>query len=83
MADRELALGFFSTYEMTVFVRRLSNNKFIVSDVIRRTAQNPSIRECFFYLGTQAATNNYKFRGVDSAAKLVSGLCAILEKLCY
>lgn len=53
MDDAKLRYGFFTNYEATVFVRRISNDLFQVSPPIMRWdngTQAPSVRQCFLAL---------------------------------
>ena len=71
MFERKFCFGFLSTYEHTVFIRRVENYKFVVSDPIARTASNPSLRECFLFVGREVIRAGHRFGGVADPTKLV------------
>lgn len=47
MRHNELKYGFLSTYNTTVFVKRVADYRFELSQPIDKYASNPSLRECF------------------------------------
>ncbi|KAK6346884.1 hypothetical protein TWF696_006988 [Orbilia brochopaga] len=56
-----LKYGFLTTYQYTIFVRRAGPYRFEISDSIHHLSQEPSVRECFYYLGHITNSSSYKF----------------------
>ncbi|KAJ6257871.1 hypothetical protein Dda_7660 [Drechslerella dactyloides] len=61
MRSLRLKYGVLSTYDYTVFVNRTDDYRFELSPALHHTAQRPSVRQCFFYLGHLASTSTYTF----------------------
>ncbi|KAF3222553.1 hypothetical protein TWF192_003607 [Orbilia oligospora] len=47
--------GFFSTYECTIFVKRTGYKRFDITDSIKFDDVEPTILQCFYYMGTLGA----------------------------
>ncbi|KAK6517843.1 hypothetical protein TWF506_005019 [Arthrobotrys conoides] len=76
MVYRQLRYGFMSTYEYTIFVKRTGHTRFEITDPIKFDSTKPSIRECFYYMGTLGAGDDYSFpdpKPAETFAILKSG----------
>ncbi|KAF3078765.1 hypothetical protein TWF706_003834 [Orbilia oligospora] len=53
--------GFFLTYECTIFVKRTGRKRFDITDPIKFDDVEPTILQCFYYMGTFGAGEGYRF----------------------
>ncbi|KAK6344185.1 hypothetical protein TWF696_007827 [Orbilia brochopaga] len=56
-----LKYGILTTYEYTIFVRRMGPYRYEMTPPIEYNARNPSVSQCFFYLGYLTTTTGYGF----------------------
>lgn len=67
----KLRFGFLTTYKTTVFVRRMSDFRFEISDPINYLASAPSLRECFVGLSVIASESPQFAEEPDFRVELV------------
>jgi len=72
MSMHELRYGFLTTYNVTVFVRRVDDFYFEVTTPVLHDAQEPSLREMFLYFASRLAAPRFKFQAKITTDILVS-----------
>ncbi|KAK6501732.1 hypothetical protein TWF481_009559 [Arthrobotrys musiformis] len=70
MVKRKLRYGFLSTYEHTIFVKRTGRTRFEISDPIKWDDVSPTVRQCFFHIGTLGAGDDYSYHDSDTEETL-------------
>ncbi|KAF3273018.1 hypothetical protein TWF970_009410 [Orbilia oligospora] len=73
--------GFFSTYECTIFVKRTGSKRFDITDPIKFDDVEPTILQCFYYMGTLGAGGGYRFHEDLTPKSIIFGENGISQHL--
>ncbi|KAL4779635.1 hypothetical protein BJX76DRAFT_340249 [Aspergillus varians] len=73
MRSYGLKYGFLSTYNATVFIRRMEDYRLEISLPVLKGAQNPSLRECMVAFCSLAAEDAHYSEGPDFSQLLLRG----------
>jgi hypothetical protein len=72
MRTCEVRHAFISTYNTTIFVKRVADNSFLISDPFSYDATNPSIRQLFAGFCMLASNDPNYYEGPDFDPNIVS-----------
>ncbi|KAK6501747.1 hypothetical protein TWF481_009574 [Arthrobotrys musiformis] len=61
MIYRNIKYGFLSTYEYTIFLRRMGRMRFEITDPIKFDSTDPTVRQCFYHMGKLGASDEFSY----------------------